>query len=168
MNQFIQYALGHENVWFATMSEVRPRPRLPPSCGLLADAGGQLLAAQPRFSSVPPPAPPAANHTHPPTPASPSLIPGPQVIDWMKDPVSATQYRQQRQAKGCAPPTDMWFPSGEYCQAVRCVNGERGGGRGGQPAVARWATAGPCSAAEPDMMAAQLAPPVHAMACPCG
>lgn len=67
MNRFIEYALGHENVWFATMSEV---------------------------------------------------------IDWMKNPVSAQKYAEQRQAEGCEPPTDMWFPSGKYCEGITCVNGE--------------------------------------------
>jgi len=50
--------------------------------------------------------------------------PVPQVIDWMKDPVSAKEYAKKRTKQGCEPPTDMWFPSGQYCEAVQCVNGE--------------------------------------------
>ncbi|PRW61614.1 chitin [Chlorella sorokiniana] len=66
MNRFIEYAMGHDNVWFATMSEV---------------------------------------------------------LDWIKDPVSAKEYAKQRKAKGCRAPTDMWFPSGKFCKSVSCVNG---------------------------------------------
>lgn len=47
-----------------------------------------------------------------------------QVIEWTQNPVSAKEYARQRQRKGCAPPGDMWFPSGKFCQAVPCVNGE--------------------------------------------
>lgn len=42
----------------------------------------------------------------------------------MKDPVDAITYANQRNAKGCDPPTDMWFPSGSFCQGITCVNGE--------------------------------------------
>lgn len=40
------------------------------------------------------------------------------VLDWIKNPVPASQYRRD-----CPVPTDMWFPSGHFCKAVRCVNG---------------------------------------------
>ena len=25
--------------------------------------------------------------------------------------------------QGCEPPSDMWFPSGDFCQGISCVNG---------------------------------------------
>lgn len=50
-----------------------------------------------------------------------------QVLDWIKDPVSAKDYARQRKNKGCGKPTDMWFPSGKFCKSVSCVNGEPGG-----------------------------------------
>ncbi|KAL4424145.1 hypothetical protein ABPG75_001446 [Micractinium tetrahymenae] len=46
-----------------------------------------------------------------------------EAIDWIKAPVPAVKYAAQRQAQGCDPPTDMWFPSGSYCQGIQCVNG---------------------------------------------
>lgn len=52
--------------------------------------------------------------------------PQPQVLDWIKDPVSAKDYARQRKNKGCDKPTDMWFPSGKFCKSVSCVNGEPG------------------------------------------
>lgn len=47
----------------------------------------------------------------------------------MRNPVSAEEYRIQREAASneCAAPTDMWFPSGQFCKSVACVNGEPGG-----------------------------------------
>lgn len=47
-----------------------------------------------------------------------------QVIDWVKDPVPADKYADQRRAQGCDPPNDLWSPSGHYCQGIQCVNGE--------------------------------------------
>lgn len=69
LKRFINYALEHENVWFATMS---------------------------------------------------------QVIRWQKDPKPASEVNL-----GCKKPTDMWFPSGDFCKAITCVNGGcRGRGLG--------------------------------------
>ena len=46
-----------------------------------------------------------------------------QVLEWIKNPVTADQYE-----RNCTTPTDMWFPSGHYCKAVSCVNGGWGVG----------------------------------------
>ncbi len=47
-----------------------------------------------------------------------------QVIDYMKNPVPASNYTYN---PGCKAPTDMWFPSGSFCKKVTCVNGKQAG-----------------------------------------
>ena len=49
------------------------------------------------------------------------------MLDWIKNPVSAKEYKKMRLEQGCAPPTDMYFPSGKYCPPVSCVNGKNEG-----------------------------------------
>lgn len=41
-----------------------------------------------------------------------------QVINWIKNPKTADEYKPT-----CKPPTDIYFPSGSFCKAVSCVNG---------------------------------------------
>lgn len=50
----------------------------------------------------------------------------PQVLQWIKNPVTADKYREVDPAKGCKAPTDMWFASGSFCKKIQCVNGEPG------------------------------------------
>lgn len=142
MNNFIRYAMSHENVWFATISEVGTGA----ACSALAMrlchgplAPSYLPAHQPpwwcssRAASPPPPTllPPA--RLLPPPHAPPLPLPPAQVLEWQKNPVDAWTYKKARAKQGCDPPTDMWFPSGEFCKSVQCVNGEPGHAPGHLP-----------------------------------
>ncbi|KAL4853807.1 hypothetical protein ACK3TF_005288 [Chlorella vulgaris] len=115
MNQFVNYALSHENTWFVTISEV---------------------------------------------------------IEWMKDPVDAITYANQRYAKGCDPPTDMWFPSGSFCQGITCVNGNFSDTLCECVCAAEFITAQPGWCIDPETKACTVPKvydnTVRAFACPAG